>query len=224
MKKTMFVINFKKTLVIFLISFFSFFLASNSYSNNSDNRIRTFIYGENDIFVVTSMFGYQTIIELETEEKIQTISIGNPNLFRIVPSGNRIFVKAVVSNQITNMFVITDKRKYQFDLSSYAKEASEIIYVARFLYPEYIENPSAKFQSASGSSPMNLYNNNINVRPRTNYEDFRNSIPSAPSLSKITSNIKPASMPNASVNVSNPYVGKNDPRNNFLVRQSQSNR
>lgn len=217
----MFVINKKNIFVVFLVSFFSFFLSSNAYSNNGDNRIRTLIYGEDDIYVITSMFGYQTIIELDPEEKIQTISIGNPNLFKIVPSGNRIFVKAVVSNQITNMFVITDKRKYQFDLSSYAKESSEIIYLARFVYPEYIENPQSKLTSSSG--PMNLYSNlNFKVKPRSNYADFRNSIPSTPSLSNIVGSVTPPSMPNTSA--ANPYTGKNDPRNNFLVRQSQSNR
>ncbi len=223
MKKTMLKTNLKKLSLIFVISIVGLFASNKAHSEGVDNRIRTLIYGENDIHVITSMFGYQTIIELEPEEKIQTISIGNPNLFKIVPVGNRIFVKAIVSNQITNMFVITDRRQYQFDISSYAKEASEIIYIAKFLYPEYIENLEAKTNADKSSSPMSLYNSlDFKVKPRSSYADLRNTVPSTPSLSKLIGNIQPVSMPSPSA--SNPYVGKNDPKSNFLVKQSQSNR
>ena len=221
MKKTMLKTNLKKLSLIFVISLVSLFAANNAHSEGGDNRIRTLIYGENDIFVITSMFGYQTIIELESEEKIQTISIGNPNLFKIVPAGNRIFVKAVVSNQITNMFVITDRRQYQFDLSSYAKETSEIIYIAKFLYPEYLEGTQAKSQSVS--NPMSLYNPiGLNFKTKSNYSDLRNSISSVPSISNLVSKINTPSMQKTSVE--NPYQGKNDPRNNFLAKQSPANR
>lgn len=106
----------------------------------SDSRIRTFIYGKNDVYRITSTFGYQTTIEFEKSEKIKTISLGNSGYFKLTPQKNAIFIKPIVPDIITNMTVITDKRNYQIELSSVMESLAEIIYLVRFYYPDSQED------------------------------------------------------------------------------------
>jgi type IV secretion system protein VirB9 len=103
----------------------------------TDTRIRTFVYGENEVFPIYVKYGYQSNIEFGPKEKISTISVGDGVAWKITPAGNRIFIKAVKDNQETNLTVVTDKRAYQFQLSSSKKTKPEdLVYVARFYYPE----------------------------------------------------------------------------------------
>ncbi len=122
-------------------------------ATGSDTRIRTFIYGKNDVFRINTVYGYQTLVELDPEEKIMTMSIGNPSLFRIIPTANRMFIKALINNQLTNMTLITDKRIYQIELSSYTANPDDLMYVVRFAYPD----GSATATMDSASQPMSLY-------------------------------------------------------------------
>ncbi len=118
----------------------------------SDPRIRTLIYGKNDVFKVNAVFGYQTVIELQEGEKIQTLAVGNPNIFKIVPSHSRIFIKAFQNGQHTNMTLISDKRMYQFELTSNADNVDDIMYLVRFVYPG-----DTQYATEGESGPMNIY-------------------------------------------------------------------
>ncbi len=131
----------------------------------SDARIRTFIYGENDVFKVSTTYGYQTVIELDPKEKIQTISIGNPNIFKIIPSGTRLFIKTMENDQTTNMTVITDKRSYQFELTSALQDPQDMMYVVKFAFTDYMDNGTSGQQQAE--RPMDLYSpmNLSNIQP-----------------------------------------------------------
>jgi len=102
----------------------------------TDSRIRTFVYGENEVFNVLTSYGYQSSIELAEGEKIVTLSIGNPVAFKITPSGNRLFIKTMQNDSVTNMTVITNMRTYYFELSSKIEEGQDLVYVMRFYYPE----------------------------------------------------------------------------------------
>ncbi len=101
----------------------------------TDTRVRTFVYGENEVFKIITRYGLQASVELSEGEEIQTISVGDAVAWRVTPAGNRIFVQALQDNQITNMTVVTNKRTYQFDLSSYEAPLEEITYLVRFFYP-----------------------------------------------------------------------------------------
>ncbi len=102
----------------------------------TDSRIRTFIYGKNDVFRVVTTFGYQTSIEFEEDEKLKTISVGNSGYFRITPLKNKIIVRGLQPNLLTNMSVVTNKRNYQFELSTIINSIDDVMYVVRFYYPE----------------------------------------------------------------------------------------
>jgi type IV secretion system protein VirB9 len=105
----------------------------------TDNRIKTYVYNENEVFVLLIHYGYQSSIEFAANEEVQTISIGDSYSWKINPIGRRLFIKPMEENVHTNMTVITNKRTYQFDIMSKLPEENfnkELVYVVRFFYPE----------------------------------------------------------------------------------------
>lgn len=105
----------------------------------TDSRIRTVRYSPNEVYQFIGHYNYQSAIEFEADEKIQTVSIGDSAGWMVNPSNNRLFLKPVDQNALTNMTVITDKRSYLFEL--HASETtnirdSEMVFVMRFVYPQ----------------------------------------------------------------------------------------
>lgn len=105
----------------------------------TDSRIRTVRFSPNEVYQFIGHYGYQSAIEFEEDEKIQTVSIGDSIAWMVNPSGNRLFLKPVDQNALTNMTVITDKRAYLFEL--HAEETQDIrdkemVFVMRFIYPQ----------------------------------------------------------------------------------------
>ncbi len=114
----------------------------------TDSRIRTFVYGENEVFRLSTVYGYQSNIEFSADEEVSTISIGDTAAWQITPAGRRLFIKAMQENAHTNMTVVTNKRTYQFDLTSSSKPEDEVVYVIRFYYPEKdFDKPSQMISS-----------------------------------------------------------------------------
>lgn len=106
----------------------------------TDSRIKTLVYDPNEVFTITTHYGYQSNIEFGFKETIQTISVGDRVGWQISPAGQRLFIRAQEENAHTNMTVITNLRSYQFDLrSSSASEvvdSNQLTYVVRFFYPD----------------------------------------------------------------------------------------
>jgi type IV secretion system protein VirB9 len=111
----------------------------------TDSRIKTLVYNENEVFTITTHYGYQANIEFGNKEEIETVSVGDRVGWQIVPAGRRLFIRAMEENAHTNMTIITNKRSYQFDLRSSSSKAvygsEELVYVVRFFYPEAGGNP-----------------------------------------------------------------------------------
>ena len=104
-----------------------------------DSRIKTFVYSENEIFPVVLHYGYQTAIEFGKDETIQTYSVGNQFVWQFSAIGRTLFIRPLEDNIVTNMTVITNKKRYYFEL--YSKMISgindeEMSYVVRFFYPD----------------------------------------------------------------------------------------
>ncbi len=107
----------------------------------NDGRIKILEYHTNDIYTINTLYGYQTNIEFDEEEQIQTISVGDRSLWQIVPAGRRLFIRPMDEDVSTNMTVITNVRSYQFDLQSgkgKMKDNPDLMYVARFIYPKMV--------------------------------------------------------------------------------------
>jgi len=108
----------------------------------TDNRIKTYIFSENEIYRLLVHYGYQTSIEFGEGEKISTISVGDSYAWKISPVGRRLFIKPLQDNMHTNMTIITNRYTYQFDLMSKTPDSkvdNELVYVLRFFYPKELD-------------------------------------------------------------------------------------
>ena len=113
-----------------------------------DSRIKILTYSDDDVYAITTKYGYQTNIVFSKGEQIQTVSVGDRSLWQLIPSGNRLFIRPMVYGVETNMTLLTNKHSYQFDLKSLPDQKSEgNIYVARFIYPD-----EASFHPASANA------------------------------------------------------------------------
>lgn len=104
----------------------------------TDHRIQTVRYDPNEVFKFTSHYGFQSSIEFEADEEINTISLGDSLAWMVTPSNNRLFIKPIEQNALTNMTVVTNKRTYHLEL--HAEETNNIrsdqmVFVMRFDYP-----------------------------------------------------------------------------------------
>lgn len=101
----------------------------------TDTRVRTFVFGESEVFKVVTQYGFQSSIEFGPGEEVLTLSVGDAVAWRVTPANNRLFVQALKDNALTNMTVITNKHSYNFDLSSTVERPEDITYLIRFYYP-----------------------------------------------------------------------------------------
>jgi type IV secretion system protein VirB9 len=105
----------------------------------TDNRIKTYIYNPNEVYLLVLHFGFQSHIEFAKNEEVQTITLGDSYAWKITPLANRLFIKPLEKNIRTNMTIITNKRTYQFDIVAKELEDDEdkdLVYVIRFYYPK----------------------------------------------------------------------------------------
>lgn len=107
-----------------------------------DHRVRTIMYQADEVVKFTGHYGFQSAIEFEEGEEIQTISMGDATGWMMNPLGSRLFLKPVEQDATTNMTLITDRRTYLFEL--HAREATAIddedmVFVMRFIYPGQAE-------------------------------------------------------------------------------------
>lgn len=106
-----------------------------------ENRIKIINYTPNTVFKFVGHYEYQSIIEFGMDEEIETISMGTPTPWQLVPAGNRIFLKPIEDNATTNMTVITNKRMYFFEMhaeSAGGVNDDNLNFVVKFVYPEQL--------------------------------------------------------------------------------------
>lgn len=120
----MIIVKFLLTYLILVNSFICL-----AYEDNlpitTDNRIKTYIYNPNEVYLLVLHFGFQSHIEFAKSEEIQTITLGDSYAWKITPLANRLFIKPLEKNIRTNMTIITNKRTYQFDIVAKELEDGE---------------------------------------------------------------------------------------------------
>jgi type IV secretion system protein VirB9 len=105
-----------------------------------DPRIRSVFYNPDQVVAIHGYFGYQMMIEFAPDERIENVSIGDALSWQVTPNhkASLLFLKPIDGETPTNMTVVTDQRRYVFELSARhaAKTApSDLAYVVRFVYP-----------------------------------------------------------------------------------------
>jgi type IV secretion system protein VirB9 len=105
----------------------------------ADARVRVVGYDPLEVVSLEGELGYQTMIEFEPAEHIENVAIGDSLGWQVVPSrkGNLLFIKPMARVKTTNMTVVTNLRRYAFELTVRPgrPSAGEAIYSLRFEYP-----------------------------------------------------------------------------------------
>ena len=135
----MIIVRFCLAVLILLNSFCSLASIEEDMPITTDNRIKTYIYNPNEVYLLVLHYGFQSHIEFSKNEEIQNITLGDSYAWKITPLGNRLFIKPLEKNIRTNMTIITNKKTYQFDIVAKELEDGEekdLVYVIRFYYPK----------------------------------------------------------------------------------------
>ncbi|CAN7325919.1 TrbG/VirB9 family P-type conjugative transfer protein [Phenylobacterium sp. LjRoot219] len=102
-----------------------------------DARVRLVDYDPDKVTAIRAALGYQLMVEFAANERIENVSIGDAVGWQVTPNrrANILFLKPI-DGQATNMTVVTDLRRYLFDLQLAPKGAKAApAYALRFVYP-----------------------------------------------------------------------------------------
>ena len=106
---------------------------------SADPHIHVVDYDPAQVVMLQGTLGYQTLIEFAPGEHIENVAVGDAMSWQITPNrkADLLFVKPMNDAPLTNMTVVTDQRRYLFELSVRPRTADKaIIYTLRFQYPE----------------------------------------------------------------------------------------
>lgn len=108
-------------------------------------RFQSIEYAPDTVFTLRAAPGYQVVIELAPDERIENIAVGDSGAWQVTANrrGDRLFVKAVRAEVTTNMTVITDARLYSFELVPLPGPQPDMAYALRFRYPDLAEASAA---------------------------------------------------------------------------------
>jgi type IV secretion system protein VirB9 len=104
----------------------------------ADPRIRIQPYDRDAVTAVTSAADHQVMIEFAPGEHIENVAVGDASRWQVTPNRRAeiLFVKALFPTGRSNMTVVTDRRRYLFDLVALPATAKGAIYNLRFGYKD----------------------------------------------------------------------------------------
>jgi type IV secretion system protein VirB9 len=102
-----------------------------------DSHIQSIDYDPEQVVELRVAPGYAVTVEFSPDERIENVSVGNSAAWQATPNrrADHLFIKPVQAGISTNLTVITDARRYNFDLvTAYGPEPG-LPYIVRFTYP-----------------------------------------------------------------------------------------
>jgi type IV secretion system protein VirB9 len=132
-------------------------------------------YEPGQVYDLTATLSYEMTIEFGPGERIENVGIGDALGWQITPNrrADLLFVKPLQAKARTNMTVITNLRRYNFQLSVRARAKAETIpFTVRFTYPQaavaVIEPPAPpappvdrnhaySYQGSSKALPLQMF-------------------------------------------------------------------
>jgi type IV secretion system protein VirB9 len=104
-------------------------------------HIRAIPYDPDQLVALHGQLGFEMMIEFSPEEHIDNVAIGDGLAWQVTPNkrANLLFLKPLDASVVTNMTVVTDQRRYAFELDSAAaagRRPRARTYIVRFLYPQ----------------------------------------------------------------------------------------
>ena len=103
-----------------------------------DPRIRTIVYNPREVVTIVGQLGYQIVISFGAGERIENISLGDSMGWQATPNkkADLLFLKPLDRLPSTNMAIVTNLRRYNFELISAATTTRRAqTYDIRFIYP-----------------------------------------------------------------------------------------
>jgi type IV secretion system protein VirB9 len=103
-----------------------------------DPRIYEVLYDPSEVVELHGALGFQLSLEFDPAERIENVAIGDSLGWQVTPNrkANLLFLKPMALRPNTNMTVVTNLRRYNFELSVRAHaDAKSIPFSVRFTYP-----------------------------------------------------------------------------------------
>lgn len=125
-----------------------------------DPRMRVARYVPEEVVELVGDLGYQMTITFGEGERIENVSIGDAQGWQVTPNrkADLLFLKPIDHAAPTNMTVITNLRRYAFELRVRAKLPAggerSIIYGLRFAYPPPPPAPPSAEAAAAKAPPQ----------------------------------------------------------------------
>jgi type IV secretion system protein VirB9 len=108
---------------------------------DGDPRIHVVMYDPSEVVELFGVLGYQLSVEFDPQERIENVAIGDSLGWQVTPNrkANLLFIKPMANRPSTNMSVVTNLRRYNFELRVRARPQGRTTpFSVRFLYPEPI--------------------------------------------------------------------------------------
>lgn len=114
-----------------------------------DARIRSVDFDPEQVVQLKGFVGYQLMLEFGPDERIENVAVGDATAWQVTPNrrANLLFLKPLVPEAATNMTVVTDLRRYAFELTagSPMTRAADLAYIVRFRFaPAADAGPAAR--------------------------------------------------------------------------------
>lgn len=124
---------------------------------SADARVKKLTYYESEVYRLRGHYGFSSVIEFSSKERIETISIGDSEAWQVIKPNrpNILFIKPLEQNAETNMTVITTKRIYTFELSASkarSHTSSDLTFRVKFVYPNETALELANISTVNASS------------------------------------------------------------------------
>lgn len=163
-----------------------FLLVAANHSSAADPRIRYITFNNNAVVTVPAGLGVSTMIQLGSDEVIETISAGDTESWSIVPKKGSgiLFVKPLRENAETNVNIVTNDRVYALLLKGSASADLRAAFQVRFKFPDEDVNArllasaqeSAKDPLLKGLDPARLnydylFRGDTSLKPRVAFDD-----------------------------------------------------
>jgi type IV secretion system protein VirB9 len=113
-----------------------------------DPRIIQVGYDPLAVTTLHGCFGFQSTVAFAPGEQVENVALGDAALWQATPNkrANLLFLKPATRNGRTNMMVVTDRRRYAFELvarDDAACRAGRVTYELQFAYPAEPAPPPA---------------------------------------------------------------------------------
>jgi type IV secretion system protein VirB9 len=105
----------------------------------ADPRVEHIEYRPDQVVRITGARTIQTMVTFAPDEHIENIALGDAAAWQVTPNrrGNLLFIKPLLVGPVTNMTVVTDQRRYLFELTN-ARPGARVRYAVQFTYAEPI--------------------------------------------------------------------------------------